>query len=305
MADKRWYPFPPKSTPREAKGGIKAQSKQGGFGKNWWARRWISILESFDLATRLARGRSYARRGQVISIDIGVGIVEARVQGSRSKPYKVTIRVKTLSEEDGQKLGRELGSQAFFAAKLLANQMPQDIETAFQAVNLALFPETADDLTTECSCPDWSNPCKHVAAVYYLLGEEFDRDPFLIFKLRGLDRERLIGFIGVSQEPGAGATHHEDEQLESSKTRTEPIGTEPASFWQGSDQSSEFSVDVQIPPVTAPLLKRLGSFPFWRSERRFIEAFEPIYERASTEALKVFDIVPEEIEKRSFVKKRS
>jgi uncharacterized Zn finger protein len=288
MADKRWYrefPFPPKSTPREAKGGIKAQSKQGGFGKSWWARRWISVLESFNLGTRLARGRSYARRGQVVSIDISIGVVRASVQGSRPAPYKVTIEVKTLSEEDGNRLGHALGSQALFAAKLLANQMPQDIETAFRAANLALFPQTADDLKTECSCPDWSNPCKHVAAVYYLLGEEFDRDPFLIFKLRGLDREKLIGVIGVEDR----AANQEHQQSECPDSSAEGISTEAARFWQGADLSTEMSLDVQTPPVTAPLLRRLGSFPFWRSERRFIEAFEPIYARASREALTVFE----------------
>lgn len=296
MADEHSYwgfRFPPKSTPREAKGGIKAQSKQGGFGKSWWAKRWIGVLESFHIGNRLARGRSYARRGQVISIDIDVGVVRASVQGSRRAPYNVTIGVATLSADDGEKLGRALGSQALFAAKLLANQMPQDIETVFREVNLSLFPQTLSDLKTACSCPDWSNPCKHVAAVYYLLGEEFDRDPFLIFKLRGLDRPRLIDLIGGEQvrpeNPEAAIESPEDELSESSYLRGEPISTDVTRFWQGADLSATLGMDVQTPPVTAPLLRRLGSFPFWRSERRFIEVLEPIYERASIEALNVFE----------------
>lgn len=296
MADERWYRdfyrFPPKSTPREAKGGIRAQSKQGGFGKSWWAKRWIGVLESFNLGARLRRGRSYARRGQVISINIDDGVVSARVQGSRRNPYKVTIKVKTLSDTDGEKLGQALGSQALFAAKLLANEMPQDIETVFQASNLSLFPEKLGDLKTECSCPDWSNPCKHVAAVYYLLGEEFDRDPFLIFKLRGLDREKLVELIGAPDgtrtNDSRGVEVPDAEPGDSSDLQPEPISTEIAGFWHGDDLPGEWSVDVQAPPVTAPLLKRLGSFPFWRSDRRFVEAFEPIYERASLQAMKVF-----------------
>jgi uncharacterized Zn finger protein len=296
MANDRWYRGDfyrfPKSTPREAKGGIKAQSKQGGLGKSWWAKRWIGVLESFNLGARLGRGRSYARRGQVISIDIDDGVVSARVQGSRRDPYKVRIKVKTLTDTDGKKIGRALGCQALFAAKLLANEMPQDIETVFQASNLSLFPEKLGDLKTECSCPDWSNPCKHVAAVYYLLGEEFDRDPFLIFKLRGLDREKLVELIAAPEGTRANDTRGvevaDDEGNDSSDLQLEPISTEIAGFWHGEDLPGELSVNVQAPPVTAPLLKRLGSFPFWRSERRFVEAFEPIYERASLQAIKTF-----------------
>ena len=296
MADERWYRdfygYPPRSTPRDAKGGIKAQSKQGGFGKNWWAKRWIDVLESFSLGTRLGRGRSYARRGQVISINIDNGVVSARVQGSRRKPYKVTIKVKTLSDADGEKLGRALASQALFAAKLLANEMPKDIETVFHASNLSLFPEKLGDLKTECSCPDWSNPCKHVAAVYYLLGEEFDRDPFLIFKLRGLDREKIVELIGAPEvqrmSDTRGVEVSDAGPNNSSDLKPEPISTEITAFWQGYDLPGEWSADVQAPPVTAPLLKRLGNFPFWRSDRRFMEAFKPIYERASQQAMKIF-----------------
>src|SRR5207244_1185349 len=97
-----------------------------------------------------------------------------------------------LSNRDWAKLTKTLIGQARFTAKLLAGEMPVDIEQVFRDARLSLFPQRRDDLKTSCSCPDWSNPCKHVAAVYYLIGEEFDRDPFLIFQLRGLTREELF-----------------------------------------------------------------------------------------------------------------
>ena len=207
MARRSWWNdeyFPP-SRPRKAKGGIKAQSKRGGFGESWWAKRWIEVLESFDLGARLARGRSYARSGQVLSIAIEKGKVKAKVQGSRPKPYAVTIEVKPLAEPTGTKVLDGAGRQALFAAKLLAGEMPQDIETVFQEVGLSLFPAQLGDLKTDCSCPDWSNPCKHIAAVYYLLGEEFDRDPFLIFTLRGLGRDALMARLGATSPGRVGA----------------------------------------------------------------------------------------------------
>src|SRR5262249_14112922 len=144
-----------------------------------------------------------ARGGQVLSVAIEKGMVKAKVQGSRPKPYDVTIEVATLSESNWAKVLDALGRQALFAAKLLAGEMPQDIEEPFKGVGLSLFPTKLGDLKTDCSCPDWSNPCKHIAAVYYLLGEEFDRDPFLIFALRGLSRDALLSRL-VTTAPGGG-----------------------------------------------------------------------------------------------------
>src|SRR5215470_4981071 len=123
--------FPPPSRPRAAKGGIKAQSKRGSFGESWWAKRWIAVLESFYIGARLDRGRSYARRGQVLSIDIDKGVIKSKVQGSRPSPYSVTIKLQVLSEADWRKLAKDLSQQAIYTAKLLAAEMPQDIEKAF------------------------------------------------------------------------------------------------------------------------------------------------------------------------------
>src|SRR5262249_13559991 len=148
----------PKSRPRAAKGGIKAQSKAGAIGKSWWAKRWIEVLESFDIGARLSRGKSYARRGQVLSIDVDKGEVKASVQGSRPQPYKVRISIKTLTGADWKKLAGVLSKQAIFLAKLLAGEMPQDVEHAFTEAGLSLFPKKLRDLQTECSCPDYSNP---------------------------------------------------------------------------------------------------------------------------------------------------
>lgn len=266
------------STPRAAAGGIKAQSKQGGFGNSWWAKRWIAVLDGFQLGARLTRGRSYARRGQVLDIQVATGLITAKVQGSRPRPYAVEIKVKTLSNADGTRLGKALARQAIFAAKLLAGEMPQDIEQAFAGVGLSFFPARLDDLKTECSCPDWSNPCKHIAAVYYLMGEAFDRDPFLIFKLRGIDRDRLMSLLG--------------EQTRASAARgkvTAPIAHEPIdcraeAFWRGQELPQGWLGEVRTPPLQAALLKRLGSFPFWRGNERFVDALIPRYTEASESA---------------------
>jgi len=274
-----------KPKPRiNAKGGIKSQSKRGTFGESWWAKRWIATLESFNIGARLTRGKSYARSGQVLSIDIAKGEIKSKVQGSFPQPYKITIKLKQIEDKGWQKLTKALASQAIFAAKLMAGEMPQEIEQAFKDNGLSLFPEKLRDLETNCSCPDWSNPCKHIAAVYYLIGEEFDRDPFLLFKLRGLTREELIEALGKA----GGAVAQAAESVPEIILPPEPLAVDATSFWQGGALPENLFGEVRTPPVNAALPKRLGNFPFWRGEENFSDAMNSIYSRASLHGLDVF-----------------
>jgi uncharacterized Zn finger protein len=284
-----WYgEFFPKSRPRAVKGGIKAQSKTGAFGKSWWAKRWIDVLESFNIGARLQRGRSYARKGQVTAINIGPGQVTAEVQGSSPEPYEVEIKIPKLAEKDWEKLAGELNSQAVFAAKLLAGEMPQDIETVFTKAGLSLFPKSLKEIETSCSCPDWSNPCKHIAAVYYLLGEEFDRDPFLLFRLRGQDREMVCRRLSAPAAPGAKPNPSAPAAAEPAAA-PEPLPEDAAAFWGVAPLPADISGDVQRPPVSAAVPKRLGGFPFWRGSERFLDALAPTYSAAAGRGLALFE----------------
>jgi uncharacterized Zn finger protein len=217
----------------------------------------------------------------------------AKVQGSRPQPYQVGIKVKTLSRAEWEKLAKALSRQALFAAKLLAGEMPEQIEDAFRDARLSLFPSRGGDLKTECSCPDWSNPCKHIAAVYYLLGEEFDRDPFLIFKLRGMKREELTGLVG-SQAGGKGKAGRKEAkpvslaEQDEAPSPAEPLPAQPEAFWGRVGEQDDPYGEVATPPVPATLPKRLGNFPFWRGEERFLPALESIYSKASPAGLDVF-----------------
>lgn len=283
-----WYDYYPRykpARPKKNSGGIKSQSKRG-FGTSWWAKRWIQVLESFNIGQRLGRGRSYARRGQVVSIAIEKGKIKARVQGTQPHPYSISIAVKTLSNSDWKKLARELSSQAIFAAKLLSGEMPSDIEKVFDKAGLSLFPNKYNDLTTDCSCPDWSNPCKHIAAVYYLLGEEFDRDPFLIFKLRGIERDEFMGLMG-NESQKTGQSFKADDKTEKTEPK-EALSCIPSLFWEGQEPPEDPIGEVHAPPVVAALPKRLGNFPFWRGEENFLDSITPVYKQMSPIGMKVF-----------------
>ncbi|MEO3856297.1 SWIM zinc finger family protein [Acrocarpospora sp. B8E8] len=184
----RWYEA---SRPREVKNGIKARSQRGSIGQTWWSRRFIDILESICDTGRLTRGRAYARRGQVASLHVAPGLVRADVQGSRPKPYKVQLKIEAYDAGDWADLAQELATRAVHRAKLLAGEMPPEIEEVFDSLSLPLFPEQPE-LELDCSCPDWGRPCKHVSAALYVLAEAFDDDPFLILLWRGRTREDLL-----------------------------------------------------------------------------------------------------------------
>jgi uncharacterized Zn finger protein len=147
------------------------------------------------------------------------------------------------------------------------------------------------DLETDCSCPDWSNPCKHIAATYYLLGEEFDRDPFLIFKLRGMSRKELLGSLtNAGAKKGKGRPRGKTPPLPSQEEMVSPaesFAADHASFWEGGNLPEDFLGEVRVPPFPAALPKRLGSFPFWRGKERFLDAMEAIYATASIIGLNV------------------
>jgi uncharacterized Zn finger protein len=195
-----WFPpsrpFSP-GRPRAVEDGLKARSTRGDIGSSWWSRRFLDVLESFAVGGRLARGKAYARKGQVISLEIGVGRVQARVQGSRPEPYEVSIDFAPLDEAAWERVEVALSEQALPCAKLLAGEVPPELEQVFAAAGRPLFPVAARELHQACSCPDWGVPCKHLAATSYLLAEAFDTDPFLILRWRGREREALLTRLRV------------------------------------------------------------------------------------------------------------
>lgn len=242
----------------ETKDGIKAQSKRGAFAKNWWAQRWIAALERLVDSGRLTRGRSYARKGQVLSIDETKDGIAARVQGSRPTPYKISIKINHLTDAEWDKVFDALSEQAIFTAQLLAGEMPQDIEQAFERAKVSLFPSTRRDLQTNCSCPDPSNPCKHIAAAHYILGERFDEDPFLIFRLRGRTQEQVMQEL---RKRRAGSDETAEEETEEAEAVI-PLEEQIENFWEVRAPLEGFAVSIRPPSIEMPLLKRLGEANF-------------------------------------------
>jgi uncharacterized Zn finger protein len=252
-----YYAYYQPTRPIETDEGIKARSRRGAFAKNWWADQWIRALERLMDSGRLSRGRTYARKGQVLSIEEKGDGIEARVQGSRRTPYRVTIQLTPLTDDQWALVVEALAEQALFAAQLLSGEMPTDIEEAFKIAGVSLFPEKHGDLVTNCSCPDWANPCKHVAATHYILGERFDEDPFLLFRLRGRSQEQILGALRESRAGEAMLDEDEDEVVE-----VIPLEESLAHFWEMGQSLEDLSVAIRPPSTETPLLKRLGEANF-------------------------------------------
>ncbi len=195
--DDPWQKFAA-SKPLAAEGGIASSKARGAMADTWWSKRFVHVLESYGLGGRMTRGRTYARKGQVLSLDVTAGLLVAQVQGSRRTPYAVTVRLATPSATQWSKIDDALRSRVGYAARLLAGEVPTDLEGVFVDAGCAMFPSQWRDLRATCSCPDWGDPCKHQAAVLYVFADQLDADPWRLLSWLGRSRDEIVGlFAGV------------------------------------------------------------------------------------------------------------
>ncbi|MGC4874950.1 SWIM zinc finger family protein [Micromonospora sp. DT43] len=247
--------------PRKVDGGLRARSARGAIGRSWWSRRFLEVLESFALGTRLTRGRSYARAGQVLRLDIAPGRVTAQVQGSRPRPYEVSIALAAFPAALWTRIEDELAGQAFFSARLLAGDLPDELEELFVAAGAPLFPAAVDELTQRCNCPDFAVPCKHLAATFYLLAEAFDADPFELLHWRGRSRADLLDRLRARRAEATGAA------------------TPPGPSTPDAPASVVDAVDVLPPVGAARALAGLAATPLAEAVDRFWAAPVPLPDR--------------------------
>lgn len=253
----------------------------GDGGATWWSQRFVQLLESFGVGSRLERGRAYARGGQVTELEVEPGIVLAKVQGTRYTPYRVRVRAKLLSEDQWERAERAMAEQALLLAQLLAGQMPADIEQLLQTCQLTLFPASYDELKASCDCPDAENPCKHIAAVYYLLAERFDADPFLIFTWRGRPDDELLN--GLRARRGRADAH--SGQLAAVAVPDDAAAAVVAgSFWQTGPELAQLHISPLASDAPAGLLRSLGPAPVDAQGRNLADVLSDIHLRLSAAA---------------------
>ncbi len=262
--------------------------------REWWAQHWIDVLESFGWRRRLERARNYVREGRVVSLEFQGPQAIAQVQGTAPHPYQVSLSLDPFIDEQWGYVVEEMSHRAIFAAKLLAGEMPHNIEEAFTASGLSLFPFSKFDIHSKCSCPDPANPCKHIGAVYYLLGDYFNQDPFILFQLRGRTKKQIIEALRQvwSASPTVECPEADSTQLSSQTTALEVN----QKFWQYNEQLDTSLVVIAPPPSSETVLDVLGPI-FWKPNptsgprsdsgltQATMEYLEKVYARVNQQAL--------------------
>lgn len=288
-----WYQSTPKKPP--PKHGIRMKKS----GTTWWGQRWIEALESVlgGDSRRLARGRTYARAGRTHDLVLKGGDVTAKVTGSRPKPYSITIKVARLSDSDWTKAVAGLAEKAQFTAELLAGQMPKEIGEIFREAGTNLFPAKRADLVTNCSCPDWGDPCKHVAATHYVLGEALDRDPFLLFELRGRTRDQVLESLRAARAGGAPAPIRRGKSKSLAAELDIPRVTLGQRELAGYDRPREalpvLHLSFKAAVTHGALLRQLGTPVAWSSESSPAERLAPLVRSAAETARRLALAEPE------------
>lgn len=269
----------------------------------WWVQRWIDLLNSYRFKKRLERARKYAKEGNVLSIEFEGPQVLARVQGTEPEPYQVSLSIDPFTEEDWGYVVETLAQEAIYSAQLLAGEMPENIEQVFTANGLSLFPFTLSDIHSKCSCPDPKNPCKHIGAIYYQLGDRFSEDPFVLFQLRGrtkaqilddLRRLRSTGTVEVKPEQKAEVESPSSQSdvgsppLENQSNEAEPAvdtSIQLEQFWKYNEPLDPSLVVITPPPDNRTVLDVLGTIPLAVADSRVMQYFREVYQRVSQQAM--------------------
>lgn len=262
--------------------------------REWWVQRWLELLDSYRFKKRLERARIYAREGNVLSIEFVGAQVLARVQGSEVEPYQVSLWLDPFTDEDWDYVIATLSQKAIFSAQLLSGQMPDEIESAFISNGLSLFPFNLTDVRSRCSCPDQANPCKHIGAVYYQLGDRFSEDPFVLFQLRGRTKTQILEALRTIRSQNATSTLPNDTSIskpevttiqKKNSTQTSP-DLDLASFWKY-DQPLDSSLVVITPPLdNKTVIDLLGKIPLSYDDAQAVKQFlDSAYPTVSQQAV--------------------
>ena len=275
------------------------------FSRTWWGKVFIEALESLTDSGRLQRGRSYAKGGKVKSFDIDGNLITAVVRGSvnpyfgvyKEPTYIISIEIIAIAEDQWDLIIDKLASKASVISRLLLNEVPENIESSFSELGFHLLPHDRGDFHTQCSCPDYANPCKHIAGVYYLVAAQLDENPFLLFELRGLSKSELqkklaqtpLGKV-LSEELNAKevAVELSDSLYTKVEKRSRKEQLSAREFWLGAKRLPQ-TIDVPTAnSVPAIAIKKEGDFPaFWHKDKSFIETMEELYKRVKTKNQKL------------------
>lgn len=256
----------------ERRFGIRLQATRSRVPKQWWYRRWQDYMESLHMGVRIGRGRQYATGGNVRSLEIVPGGAVARVNGSGPEPYLCKITCEAARGGVREKLVAGIRENPMLLARILAGDLPEEIETRFRAAGLPLTPSHLAPLKAHCSCPDGAVFCKHSAAVLFLMGEAFGFEPLLLLEMRGITAKRLFGLDPDELSAALLEGRGEDS----------PDAMPPPAPNAG-------KATPPRPAFEESLMEFPGPLPFWRGESRFGDTVREMSDHAAAAASRILN----------------
>jgi uncharacterized Zn finger protein len=246
----------------------------------------MSTLDGFGWGGRLSRGRAYARNGRVLDVEVSTGFVRARVQDVQPRPYRIEMAVEPFADQVWDRVIGALARQAIYTAKLLAGDLPAEVVQLCDSAEAHLFPGHPDDIVMRCSCPEWAVPCKHVAAVHYAFAAELDRDPFLLFRLRGRTREELTAALRARRGSFGSLGAAKAAAQADAAVVTEPVSAVedeiPLSrFWTYDPEIDALTFEIHPPEVPGAVARLLGPPPGWTARDDLVDVLHDLYQVAS------------------------
>ncbi len=287
--------------PRRVRGGVKLKLKAGETPQSWVTQRLLRVAETGGAANDVAKdGIEYARLGQTKRLTIEDTLCEGIIQGRSDKPYTATIGLAEFSVESQEQIIGAMADQVRYAAKLLAGELPSNIEDVFAPLGLKLFPAEPTDILPKCSCPDWKEDepwCKHTVCLTALLAERLGEDPMLIFGLRGMPGQELIDGLRQKRAVGSQGPGPSPVLLQHlpgvSDVSSPPLEDSIESFWEVGDALADLDTPIQSPTVNCVLLRRLGPSPFVDAQFPLIGLMATCYQLISEAAIEADEQVSE------------
>jgi SNF2 family DNA or RNA helicase/uncharacterized Zn finger protein len=249
------------------------------YGNTWWGKQWLNSLNNIDFSNRLPRGRTYANKGLAKNIEFDNNIIAAEVQGSQYQPYKVRFTIPKFTATQKANIISLITDNPFFLSKLLNRELPPNLNRLCEEQGIYIFPEKWDDLQGSCSCPDWAVPCKHMASVLYLIANEIDKNPFVVFQLHDFDLFKGLEGVGYAASERAGVPIFSIKDLQ----RPFSFEKNKKEWEEETYQELDFSI---LPDCRESLLTILGAQPVFYNQGDFKAVLEKVYTKASKEFFK-------------------
>jgi len=264
-----------------------------GENRPWWVLRWLELLDAYRYKKRLERARKYAREGNVLKIEFKGAEVLANVQGSEAEPYQVSLSLAPFSDQNWDYVIETMSQKAIFSAQLLAGEMPATIEQVFTVNGLSLFPYTLNEIRSRCTCPDKANPCKHIGAVYYQLGDRFSEDPFVLFQLRGRTKSQILDGLRQLRSREKTPSSPQNKIATSQIKQPSPPKSSAATptlninqFWDYNEPLESSLVVISPPPENKTILDVLGTIPLPSTDAQAITKYlNRVYQISSQQAI--------------------